>query len=141
MSAARPPAPTPARPAARAAVLFLLATGLGTLLLSDVRSLPPLRPALAVARKFWSANTPTRLANTPPFRARPSFTRRLFEADAAIPLSLDVVLAAGPDVAPAEAEESRRLAAYVLAPRRVLVSASPAPGLAFSAAAAGGPPR
>ncbi len=126
------------RPTARAAVLFLLGAGLGLLLLSAVRSLPPLRPALEVARRFWAANTVTRLANAPPFRARPAFTRNLLEADQAIPLSEDVTLFAGPDVSADEATESLRLAAYVLAPRRVVMARLSRPGLALEARAGRG---
>lgn len=124
-----------ARPAARVAVLLLLAGGLGLLLHSAVRSLPPLRPATEVARRFWAANAATRLANSPPFRARPALTRSLLEADGTIPLSEDVLLLAGPDVPPGEAAESLRLAAYVLAPRRVVLSRVSRPGLALEAGA------
>jgi hypothetical protein len=72
--------------------------------------------------KFWRAGTPARLLNSRLFRSEPDFGVALLGRDRFLPLGADVVLTVPPALPEAAAEEMRRKAAFVLAPRRVTLA-------------------
>jgi hypothetical protein len=75
-----------------------------------------------VARKFWRAGSPTRLLNSRLFRRDPELGAALVSLDRLLPLDADVVLTVPPPLPEGAAEEMRRKAAFVLAPRRVTLA-------------------
>ncbi len=103
----------------------------------------PLGVSLSVMRKFWRAGSPTRLLNSRVFRREPDLGVALLSRDRSLPLGVDVVMTVPESVSDAAAEEMRRKAAFVLAPRRVTVArgAVGREGFVFSSApTAGGAP-
>lgn len=82
-------------------------------------SVAPLPASLSVMRKFWRAGTQTRLLNSRLFRRDPELGIALVSRDRLLPLDADVVLTVPPHLPDGTAEEMRRKAAFVLAPRRV----------------------
>jgi hypothetical protein len=110
-------------PAFRRRVAALLAAAV--LLLLGWRaweSVEPLPASLSVMRKFWRAGSPTRLLNSRLFRRDPELGVALVSRDRTLPLDADVLLTVPPDLADGPAEEMRRKAAFVLAPRRVTLA-------------------
>jgi hypothetical protein len=103
----------------------LLAGGLAAagLLALLVRAQPdfPLSLSFSVAGKFWRAGYRSRLLNAPFFRGDAEFAAAVVAADARWPLGVDVVLTLPPPVPVGEAENRRRVAGLVLAPRRVVL--------------------
>jgi hypothetical protein len=85
-------------------------------------SVAPLPVSLSVMRKFWRAGTPTRLLNSRLFRRDTELGAALISRDRFLPLGADVVLTVPPGLGDAAAEEMRRKAAFVLAPRRVTLA-------------------
>ena len=122
-------------PAFRRLAAALLA--LAALLLLGWRaweSVVPLPVSLSVMRKFWRADSPSRLLNSRLFRRDPAFGASLVSRDRVLPLDLDVVLTVPPMLPDATAEEMRRKAAFVLAPRRVTLARGDAGRDGFSIA-------
>jgi hypothetical protein len=109
-------------PRARGTIAGLLAfAGLLALAARAVELDAPLSASLSVARKFWRADTRTRLLNSRLFRRDADLGVALLSRDRFWPLGDSVVLVLPPSLAPAQAEEERRKAAFVLAPRRVFL--------------------
>jgi hypothetical protein len=105
---------------ARRTGAFLLAmAAMAVLAWRAVDETGPVSASLSLARKFWRATTPTRLLNARPFRYDVPLGAALIGRDRAWPLDADVVLVLPPGVSEGAAEEKRRKAAFVLAPRRV----------------------
>jgi len=98
-----------------AAVLLLLAA-------RAWESVAPLPASLSVMRKFWRAGTTTRLLNSRLFRRDTELGAALVSRDRFLPLGADVVLTVPPGLGDGAAEEMRRKAAFVLAPRRVTLA-------------------
>ena len=113
----------------RFAAVFLTSAALLLLGWRAWESVAPLPASLSVMRKFWRAGTPTRLLNS-----------RL-SRDRVLPLDADVVLTVPPDLPDATAEEMRRKAAFVLAPRRVTLARGEAGVRGFALASAPVAPR
>ncbi len=111
-----------AHPARRLAAGGLLLLGVVCLGLPALRPDAPLRSSLSLARKFWRANSISRVLNSPLFGPDPDLARALLAADRRIPLSADVVLTLPPDLPAPDAEAKRRRAANLLAPRRVALA-------------------
>ncbi len=108
---------------ARARRLFsggLGAAGIVALLLG-ARPDVPLAESFSVARKFWRADYRSRNMNAPFLRDDPEFAAGVLTADARWPLDVDIVLVLPPRVPAGEAEERRRSAGLLLAPRRVVL--------------------
>jgi hypothetical protein len=103
----------------RTAALLVALAGLALLAARAVESVTPIGASLSVARKFWRAGTPTRLLNARLLRHDPGFGAALIARDRSWPLAVDVVLVLPRAVPDAAAEERRRTAAFVLAPRKV----------------------
>jgi len=103
----------------RTAALLVALAGLLLLAARAVESVAPVGASLSVARKFWRAGTPTRLLNARLLRHDPDFGAALIARDRSWPLAVDVILVLPRTVPDAAAEERRRTAAFVLAPRRV----------------------
>jgi hypothetical protein len=116
--------------ARRVVATALAALGLAVLTAGALRTAlrVPLGTSLSVARRFWAGNTPTRVLNSPPYLRDRRFGEELLRADATLPLDGDVVLKMSAATPPDRAEERRRLAAFVLAPRRVTLRRQ-APGV------------
>ena len=121
----------------RAAALLLAAAIFSVLALRAGEAVAPLSTSLSVLRKFWRASRPTRLLNSRLFRNEPEFGAALIARDRALPLEVDVVLTVSPGLPEAVAEEMRRRAAFVLAPRRVTLARGETGTSPFSIAAAG----
>ena len=77
--------------------------------------------SIALAGRFWRAGPRGRLLNAPGIARDAAFAADALRAAAAWPADIDAVLAVGPLVPPDVRELLRRKAAYILAPRRVLV--------------------
>lgn len=126
----------------RTAASVLASAGLLVLGIRAWESVAPLPVSLSVMRKFWHAGAATRLLNSRLFRRDPELGSALLSRDRLLPLDADVVLTVPPSLPDGEAEEMRRKAAFVLAPRRVTLArggtgparfaltAAPAPGAA-----------
>jgi hypothetical protein len=106
----------------RAAALLVALAALGVLAAHAVESVAPLGASLSVAKKFWRAGAPTRLLNSRLFRRDPELGVALVSRDRTLPLDADVVLTVPPSLPEGAAEEMRRKAAFVLAPRRVTLA-------------------
>jgi hypothetical protein len=106
----------------RTVALLVALAGLVFLAVPAVESVAPVGASLSVARKFWRADTPTRLLNARLLRHDPDFGAALIGRDRSWPLAVNVVLVLPRTVPEAAAEEKRRTAAFVLAPRRVTLA-------------------
>ena len=106
----------------RTAAAFLVSTALLFLGWRAWESVAPLTASLSVMRKFWRADSQTRLLNSRLFRRDPELGTALVSRDRFLPLDADVVLTVPPGLAYGPAEEMRRKAAFVLAPRRVTLA-------------------
>ena len=106
----------------RAAALLVALAALALLAARAVESVAPVGASLSVAKKFWRAGAPTRLLNSRLFRRDPELGAALVSRDRFLPLDADVVLTVPPSLPDGAAEEMRRKAAFVLAPRRVTLA-------------------
>ena len=106
----------------RAAALLVALAALALLAASAVESVTPLGASLSVAKRFWRAGSQTRLLNSRLFRRDPDLGAVLVTRDRFLPLDADVVLTVPPSLPEGAAEEMRRRAAFVLAPRRVTLA-------------------
>ena len=106
----------------RAAALSIALSALAFLAARAVESVAPLGASLSVAKKFWRASSPARLLNSRLFRHDPELGAALMARDRFLPLDADVVLTVPPSLPEGAAEELRRKAAFVLAPRRVTLA-------------------
>ena len=106
----------------RAAALLVALAALALLAASAVESVTPLGASLSVAKRFWRAGSQTRLLNSRLFRRDPDLGAVLVTRDRFLPLDADVVLTVPPSLPEDAAEEMRRKAAFVLAPRRVTLA-------------------
>jgi hypothetical protein len=106
----------------RAAAGVFAAAALLLLVAKAWESVAPLPVSLSVMRKFWRAGTPTRLLNSRLFRRDTELGAALVSRDRFLPLDADVVLTVPPLLPNGPAEEMRRKAAFVLAPRRVTLA-------------------
>ena len=120
----------------RAAAAVVASAALLVLAVRAWQDVAPLPVSLAVMRKFWRASTPTRLLNSRLFRNDPELGGALLGRDRFLPVGADVVLTVPPDLPDARAEEMRRKAAFVLAPRRVVLARGAAGPGGFTLAAA-----
>jgi len=124
----------------RGAAALLAGAVLALLALEAGESVAPLGVSLSVLRKFWRASTQTRLLNSRLFRHEPELGAALVARDRALPLGADVVLTVPQAVPDAAAEEMRRKAAFVLAPRRVTLARGEAGRDGFALSTAPGSP-
>ncbi len=106
----------------RAAALLVASAALVVLAARAIDSATPLNASLSVAKKFWRAGSTTRLLNSRPFRRDPELGAALLSRDRLLPLGADVVLTVPASLPEDAAEEMRRKAAFVLAPRRVTLA-------------------
>ncbi len=106
----------------RAAALLVALAALALLAARAVESVTPLGASLSVAKRFWRAGSQTRLLNSRLFRRDPDLGAVLVTRDRFLPLDADVVLTVPPSLPEDAAEEMRRKAAFVLAPRRVTLA-------------------
>ena len=106
----------------RAAAGALAAAALLLLVARAWESVAPLPVSLSVMGKFWRAGTTTRLLNSRLFRRDTELGAALVSRDRFLPLDADVVLTVPPLLPDGAAEEMRRKAAFVLAPRRVTLA-------------------
>ncbi len=110
-------------PAFRRAAASVLAAAAFLLLGTRAwESVAPLPVSLSVMRKFWRAGSTTRLLNSRLFRRDPELGAALVSRDRLLPLDTDVVLTVPRLLPDGPAEEMRRRAAFVLAPRRVTLA-------------------
>jgi hypothetical protein len=103
----------------RTAALLVALAALALLASHAVESVVPVGASISVAKKFWRAGSPTRLLNSRLFRRDPELGAALVTRDRFLPLDADVILTVPPSLPDGAAEEIRRKAAFVLAPRRV----------------------
>lgn len=109
----------------RGVVLLLVVLALSVRVIGLVRSGPPLAASLSAARRFWTSNSTTRLLNSALFREQRDFGLRLLEIDRDWPRDRDVQLVVPEAIPRPRMEEQRRRAAYLLAPRRVVLTIRP----------------
>jgi hypothetical protein len=120
---------------------LLAGTGLVALLAVAARQDLPAADSIAMAGRFWRAGPRGRLLNAPGLVRDAAFAADALRAAATWPVDSDAVLSVGPLVAPDVRERLRRKAAYLLAPRRVLVQAGQGSEVVLALAPAGAPPR
>jgi hypothetical protein len=120
----------------RTAAASLVSTALLFLGWRAWESVAPLPASLSVMRKFWRADSQTRLLNSRLFRRDPELGAALVSRDRFLPLDADVVLTVPPGLPDGPAEEMRRKAAFVLAPRRVILARGETGEGSFALAAA-----
>ncbi len=106
----------------RAAALLAAVAAFALLAAQAVESVTPIGASLSVAKKFWRAGSTTRLLNSRLFRRGPELGAALVARDRFLALDVDVVLTVPPSLPDDAAEEMRRKAAFVLAPRRVTLT-------------------
>ncbi|MGA7991632.1 MAG: hypothetical protein WCC53_09390, partial [Thermoanaerobaculia bacterium] len=123
------------------AAALLAAVGLLVLGWRAWESVAPLPVSLSVMRKFWRAGGPTRLLNSRLFRRDAELGAALISRDRFLPLGADVVLTVPPGLPDGAAEEMRRKAAFVLAPRRVTIARGETGESGFRIATAPAAPR
>ncbi len=111
----------PLRRARSAAAWALAASAFAVLAVRAARETRPFGASIELAGKFWKANAATRMYNSPLVREDREFGERLWKLDREWPPDRDVVLAVPESAPEAVREARRRMAAYLLAPRRVLV--------------------
>jgi hypothetical protein len=126
----------------RVAAALLAAAALLLLGWRSWETVEPLPVSLSVMRKFWRAGSPTRLLNSRLFRRDPELGAMLVSRDRLLPFDDDVVLTVPTGLPDGAAEELRRKAAFVLAPRRVTLARGETgrEGFALAAAPPGGAP-
>jgi len=126
----------------RTAAALLAAAVLLVLALRAWEAVAPLDVSFTVMGKFWRASTQARLLNSRLFRREPNFGVALLGRDRSLSLGADVVLTVPPALPDAAAEEMRRKAAFVLAPRRVTLARGETgrEGFALAAVPPGGAP-
>lgn len=127
--------------ARRLLAALLVGAGLAALLADAATQDLSFTDSLRMAGRFWRAGPRGRLLNAPGLARDAAFAADALRAAAAWPLDADAVLSVGPLVPPDVRERLRRKAAYVLAPRRVLLG--PGRGTEVSLARTGstGPAR
>lgn len=114
------------------AASLLLAAGLGALAAQAVWRALPLPASLSAARRFWAANQTTRLLNVPFFSADRELSAAALRLGRTLGPEEDVLLVLPRGAPPEAVEESRRRAAYLLAPRRVAVATGDVPAFRLS---------
>lgn len=107
--------------ARRLLAALLAGAGLLALLADALTQDLPAADSLAMAGRFWRAGPRGRLLNAPGLARDALFAADAVRTAAGWPADADAVLAVGPLVPPDVRERLRRRAAYVLAPRRVLL--------------------
>jgi len=107
--------------ARRLLAAVLAGAGLLALLAAAVTQDLPFVDSLALAGRFWRAGPRGRLLNAPGLARDARFAADALRAAASWPADADAVLSVGPLVPPDVRERLRRRAAYLLAPRRVLL--------------------
>lgn len=105
----------------RVLALGLAGAGLVALVLRLLPLDAPVTASWELGRKFAEGNAATRLLNAPIFRGDHDLAEALTKAGAEWPPDWDVTLALDPLLSAAERETVRRRAAYLAAPRRVVV--------------------
>lgn len=125
----------------RTAAALLVSAALLLLAWRAWESVAPLPVSLSVMRKFWRADSRTRLVNSRLFRRDPELGVALVSRDRFLPLDADVVLTVPPGLRDGPAEEMRRKAAFVLAPRRVTLARGETGEGGFALGAAPAAPR
>ncbi|MHB8800208.1 MAG: hypothetical protein ACYDBY_17305 [Thermoanaerobaculia bacterium] len=94
-----------------------------------------------MAKRFWGAGPRGRLLNAPGLGRDPAFSAKALRAAEAWPASVDARLSVGPLVPADVRERLRRKAAYLLAPRRVVVVAGDGAEISLAPVPAGSPVR
>ena len=122
----------PRAPFRRVLAALLVTVGLAALATSAFRLDAPGGVSVSLARKFWRASPRARVLNSRLFQSDVELGAALVAADRAWPLVWDADLVLPEDLAEALAEEKRRKAAFVLAPRRVFVRRDSLAGERFS---------
>lgn len=114
----------------RVLALGLAGAGLTALVLRLLPLDAPIAASWELGKKFREGNATTRLLNGPIFRGDHDLANALTKANAEWARSWDVTLAVDPGFSAEGREALRRRAAYLAAPRRVVVVAG-TPGERF----------
>ncbi len=101
----------------------------------------PLSVSLSRAWKFWHADAREIRLDSDLFQGDRAFGQLVLQADQEWPLDRDLTLCLHPGFKAGGAEEKRREAAYVLAPRRVTVGRDCAEGAPFRLIPSSVPPH
>jgi hypothetical protein len=125
----------------RAVAALLAGAGLASLLGGAAVQEIPWADSLRMARRFWAAGPRGRLLNAPGFARDAGFASTALRLAAEWPIETDAVLAVGPAVPPELRERLRREAAYLLAPRRVLLEPGEGAEVSLRRAPTGGSGR
>jgi len=108
--------------ARRLLAVLLVGAGLAALIADAATQEIPWADSVAMATRFWRAGPRGRLLNAPGFARDAAFANDALRASIAWPADADAVLTVGPLVPAETRERLRRQAAYILAPRRVLLA-------------------
>ena len=107
--------------ARRLLAALLVGAAMAALLAGAARQDLSLADSLAMAGRYWHAGPRGRLLNSPALARDAEFAAAALRASRTWPPEVDALLAVGPVVPPPVRERLRRVAAYLLAPRRVLL--------------------
>lgn len=102
------------------AIVVIFGAGFVSLLARSVSETAPLAEKWRRVRFFSKAGHEARILNSPYFAQDPAFARTLLRLDAAWPVERDVELLVSKAIQKDAAEDLRRRAAYLLAPRRII---------------------
>ena len=127
--------------ARRLLAAVLAGAGLLALLAGALTQDLPFVDSLAMSGRFWRAGPRGRLLNAPGLARDALFAADALRAATAWPLEADAVLAVGPLVPADVRERLRRKAAYVLAPRRVVLVSGFGSEVTLARRPAGAEPR
>lgn len=113
------------KPGRREVALVLAASAIVTLLLPALRFDAPAGASWDLARKFWRGGLATRTLNSPLFAAHRDLAVAAYALNGKLPIESDVALVVSEGLPAHDTQEMRYRAAFLLAPRRVVVHRSP----------------
>lgn len=111
------------------------------LLAGALRQDLPYADSVRMAKRFWGAGPRGRLLNAPGLGRDLAFSASALRAAEVWPASVDARLSVGPFVPADVRERLRRSAAYLLAPRRVVLVAGAGSEVSLAPVPAGSPAR
>ncbi len=113
------------KPGRREVALVLAASAIVTLLLPALRLDAPAGGSWELARKFWRGGLATRTLNSPLFSAHRELAVAAYALHGKLSLTSDAALVVSEELPARDVQEMRYRAAFLLAPRRVVVHRSP----------------
>ncbi len=127
--------------ARRLLAALLLGAAMAALLAGAARQDLPFADSIVMAGRYWHAGPRGRLLNSPAIARDASFAASAVATARRWPADADALLTVGPLVPPDMRERLRRVAAYILAPRRVVLARGGGAEVSLAPAPEGAAPR